>query len=191
MRGNVGEGRQWLTHALAEAKHAPPVQQGKALIWLAALAWPGDLPTARQQIDRSIALLREQAPAARQELGLALTFSGLVMAYESDQECLQKTIQEALELFRYTGNHWGIALALTVSGEARLLAHDNPTAKTLFQASLNLFRQTGDRWGMGIPLCNWGYTDWLEGNTEAGRRRIEEGIALHSQVGEKAREQST
>ncbi len=186
MRGNVGEGCKWLTQALAEATQAPSHERAKAQIYLASLAWPGDLPAARRQIESSISLLREQAPGAYYELALALTFKGLVMAYDSDRKSLQEAIQESVELFNHLGDPWGTALALTVSGESSLLAQDYPTAKALFKAGYDLFKQTGDRWGMGIPLCNWGYTEWLEGNTEAGRRRIEEGVALHSQVGEKS-----
>ncbi len=163
VRSHVSEGRNWSTRALQMGGHTDPALRARVLNRAGMLSWPGALPRARSQVEKSLGILREQGPSQHWDLAHALTSFAVIMTYETDSDAVQSACEEALALFQQLQDKWGVALALCVLGEAHLLRHDYSGACSRFEESLALFRQAGDKWGTGIPLMNWGYTELAPG----------------------------
>jgi predicted ATPase/DNA-binding CsgD family transcriptional regulator len=140
-RGLPGEGRQWLTRALARAPERGP-DAAQARLGAGTLAWrQGDFTAARVHLDQSVRLWRETTD--RRGLAEALHVLGHVQFDQRDFAAARVLFEESLQAYRQVGDTPG---SLPLVADLGLVAYhrgDYAAAGAVFEESLALFRRHG------------------------------------------------
>ncbi len=118
----------------------------------------------------------------------AKVFSGAgTMAWMcGDHERHRLYHERALELFRESGDKWGIAFSLNCLGDNAKTRGETDLALSLLDESLQLFREVEDTWGIAFALNNLAEMKRVAGEYEQARSIYEESVLLFRQVGDRA-----
>jgi predicted ATPase/DNA-binding CsgD family transcriptional regulator len=140
-RGLPGEGRRWLTRALARVSTAG-TDRAQALLGAGTLAWrQGDIAAARLHLDESIALWRDAAEGrGRAE---ALHVLGHVEFDQRDYATARGLFERSLAAYQQAGDTSG---SLPLMADLGLVAYhrgDHAEAGRVFTDSLAEFRRHG------------------------------------------------
>ena len=141
-RGLPGEGRRWLTRALARVPTAG-TDRAQALLGAGTLAWrQGDFAAARVHLDVSVALWRA-APSDGRGLAEALHVLGHVEFDQRDHAAAQQLFEASLAAYEQAADIPG---RLPLMADLRLVAYhrgDHAEAGRVFERSLAEFRRHG------------------------------------------------
>ncbi len=149
VRGYFGEGRDWLTRALAETRDPSPAVRAKALSG-------ASLVTSGQSIKMGAALMEESLVLYRQlndraGIAIALANLGFMEGQADNVERAAELLENSLSLYRELGDKVGIASALRHLGLVASI-QGSPKATQLLEESLTLYRDIGYRRGIGWAL---------------------------------------
>jgi non-specific serine/threonine protein kinase len=141
-RGLPGEGRRWLTRALARVP-AAGTDRAQALLGAGTLAWrQGDFAAARVHLDESVALWRA-VPSDGRGLAEALHVLGHVEFDQRDHAAAQQLFEASLTAYEQAADVPG---RLPLMADLGLVAYhrgDNAEAGRVFERSLAEFRRHG------------------------------------------------
>ncbi len=141
-RGLPGEGRRWLTRALAGVGTAGP-DRAQALLGAGTLAWrQGDFAAARVHLDDSIALWRDAAADGRGHAE-ALHVLGHVEFDQRDYAAAQALFEKSLATYQLAADTPG---SLPLMADLGLVAYHlgaYEVAGTVYEESLAEFRRHG------------------------------------------------
>jgi non-specific serine/threonine protein kinase len=123
LRGHWSEGRAWVERCLE-------------------LATPNDA-----QPDRTAT---QVAPWVRGRIFLA---AGILALVQTDFAAARPSLEEAIQLSRSAGDHWGVARALMSLAPVEAYQGRHGEAAAHLQEGLALFRAVGDKWGTALALA--------------------------------------
>ncbi|HEV7127416.1 MAG TPA: LuxR C-terminal-related transcriptional regulator [Ktedonobacterales bacterium] len=144
-RGEVSEGLERVSAALARSQEAPAAVRAKALEAEGEYAWlQGQFPRARARLEESVALYR----TLDNKRGLAYALQALPMV--TDQPEAGAAAAESLRLFAEVGDAWGAAHAALVQSILNFNHGDGDasTVRAGLEGALARWRALGDAWGM-------------------------------------------
>ena len=185
VRGHFGEGRGWLTAALAAA---PSMQaaaaRAKALHGSGSLAkQQGDFSSARALLEASVEIKR----ALGDRRGIASSLNNLanVVREQADYPAARRLYNECLAIDREQGDRLGIAASLGNLGAVAFDQGDHQAARALHEESLAIFREVGEQNGIALALGNLGDVAFQQGDNDTARRIYEQSLAIKRQLGDR------
>jgi tetratricopeptide (TPR) repeat protein len=185
LRGYWKEGQEWLTMALEMSKieTAIPVEiKVKALFWSGRLAgYLGENSTVSEMAQAGLALC-QQDPAPN-NLGLVLTLFGRLARNAGNYALARQIYQESLELFRKTGNFWGICSSLNNLFRINYRLNAYEEATDLARQSLALAKEAGDQANISLALDFLGVVAHDQGDYEQGKAFLSESLAISRSIG--------
>ncbi len=183
LHGHFGEGRQWLTAALAHSAGVAPEVHSRALRALGLLAlFQGDYAEATALHQASLAIERQLntlpvLASVLNNLGVISATQGLyheAIAYWDECQAIQ----------RQAGDLAGSADTLNNLG---VMAHeqgDYAQASAYYEQSLALCRELGDLASTAISLQNLGELALIEQDVERATALLNESLALSRRLGD-------
>jgi predicted ATPase/class 3 adenylate cyclase len=140
--GHITEARRWLEMMLQKTDHlAPTPARVDAVLGAAAFAVrQSELETSKKWLEEGLALAR----AIDYKVGLAraLMARGVVIEYlDGNLEKAEQHYNEALDIYRKTGDKLSIGQALGPLASSALKRYDFSRAESLYGESLSLFRE--------------------------------------------------
>jgi predicted ATPase/DNA-binding SARP family transcriptional activator len=184
-RSAFHEARHWLERAL-QLDGLRPEHRPALLSHAGHVAWmQGRWTVAEAELEESLALWDEQGlgsehDAARTRCSLAMT--RYMQGRFADARPL---LEDALAVFRGSGNAWWIAFALAFLGKAAVALEEYGRARECLTEGLAIYRSIGNRWGLGLFLITAAQLDLADGTIEAARALAEEASALLIDIGHK------
>ena len=143
VNGHYGEGRRWLTRALASPEGVAPAARIRALMGSATLAvMQGDLFAANALSAEVIDLSRTHSDY--EGLSHALQFRGLAAIFASDLDAADQLIGESLHAARLAGQTWLEGWALEFQAAVQLARGSYDAAIRSATHSAELSRLDGD-----------------------------------------------
>ena len=131
----------------------------------------GDVATARERLEQSVALWREIGDP----WWLGWVLNTLGRALRSDLPAALAAGEEAVRLLRPTGDQWALAIALAALGNTLVVMDDADAltaAEAVLEESRSLFAAVGDN--MPLPLMLLGRLARRRGDYGTARQRFEE-----------------
>ena len=118
----------------------------------AGMAFLGELPQARANVEASVPLWREIGDQA----GLGRTLGNLatLTKLEGDYARARALCAESRQQFESTGDHQGVAWSFNHEADAARWQGDVDGASRLLHEALDRFRALGDDWGVGTCLAD-------------------------------------
>ena len=143
VNGRYGEGRRWLTRALASPEGVAPAARVRALMGSATLAvMQGDLSAANALCAEVIDLSRLHSDY--EGLSHALQFRGLAAIFANDLDTADELIGESLDAARIAGQTWLEGWALEFRAAVQLARGSYDAAIRSAAHSAELSRLDGD-----------------------------------------------
>jgi predicted ATPase/DNA-binding SARP family transcriptional activator len=130
--------------------------------------------SARDKLDRALALFRERGDAPG--TALALNQLGNLGRTVGDHGLAREWLEEALAIRRELGDRRGTGVTLGNLGLLAAAAGDLESGRLLLSESHGLFERTDDGPGQGGALLNRANLELSAGNLEEGRRLLEEAL---------------
>jgi tetratricopeptide (TPR) repeat protein len=133
-------------------------------------------------------IIHDQARTAARRVGdraaeaTALNALGLIDLGRYQQAASR--LQQALGLFRQTGDRTGQARALGNLGSNYFYQGRYEQATSLYEQALNIYRETGDRAGETTALGNLGMVEERQGRYEEAARHQQQSLALARETGD-------
>jgi predicted ATPase len=184
VRGNLTEGREWLTKTLALVPSGPISLRSKALLGAGQLAcMQNDLEAGQRLLKESLALAEEVGD--KEMAGFALNSLGIAVRNQGDFASGRMLHDRSLVLFQELGHKWGTALVLNSLGVTARAEGRYGKAKELHEQSLPLFRELGDKKSVGRALMNLGMIMERDSKCDEARELLEESLSLFQDQGEK------
>jgi len=142
VRGNFGEGQNWLQQALARPSTVAPAARARALAWASVFAVEqGDSEAASAFAHESITVAEEDDLLSR---ATALEALGLIAFTYNAYEAAHARYMQSLQLARRLGTHQIVALILHRLGKLALVRGEYEQAETAFTEALQISRVNGD-----------------------------------------------
>ncbi len=183
VRGYLGEARQWLERAVADADAIPPALGRRAFTAAGSIALlQGDYPAATALSERSLAAARETGE--QRLVANALSNLGAIVLAAGDRERARGLLLEATTMARAVGDERITALAVNNLGDLALTEGDYAGARPLFEESLGILRRRGDTANVARSLFNLGAAALMLGRVSEAQARFEESLALGSEAGD-------
>ena len=198
IRGNWSEGLNWLERGLKNVESQPkspgqPVSayqaRQKALLCAKAKAVSGFFQKKKQEFTQAASLLetsleefRRITPVDRQGMAYALLELGSCITLQGDYERAELLLNEAMDLYKNTGDQWGISECFIALGNNET----NPVdAKKLYSEGAAIKRRIGDLNGLAYALHLLGELTVFETDLENASSDLEESIGFSLRVGNK------
>jgi predicted ATPase/class 3 adenylate cyclase len=162
VRGHWSEARSWLESAINNGSSVPPELRAEAL----NLA--GIFATVQQDYLAAVNY-HQQCLDIRRGLGVkinlagSLTNLGSAMRHAKDISGAKTCYDEALVLYRETGNNRGTATVAANMGNLSLLSHDYAGAEQLFRECVSVYTEIADEWYLAGALHNLAESLFLQG----------------------------
>ena len=182
-RGQLGEGRRWLTRLLAKCAE-PTAARAKGL------AVAGYLATVQADPAAAIPLLREAhaVATALDEPGtaaFATQYLGLVELFGGNYDSADRLLRTAAADRRRLGEDRFAAFATADVGAAAFFRGDYDTAGTAFTESLAL-NSGGDPWTRSHALWGLGLVRWRTGSLGQADQLQKEALTLMREVDDRS-----
>lgn len=186
IRGHHGEGRSWLTRALAletNGTRAVRMARSRALGAAGYLAQlTGEFGLAHALYDENLALSRalEHAPGiadALQNLGMGAAWAGEFAAAHA-------LLEESLAIHRQLGNRWGTSYSLHFLGQLAWFEGDLPLARRYLDECRQINLELGDRRAIAYTLLVRAGVDTDAGSYAAAHEGLAECLAMFNGLGE-------
>ncbi|MGH9838353.1 MAG: tetratricopeptide repeat protein [Blastocatellia bacterium] len=167
VRGKAGQELQ-----LASLLH----RAGKG--FLAQIKWK----RAEEVLSEAIDLRKKLAPES-EELAEAMLDLAKSLRWQNRSEDALHNLNEALRIYRHTGNRFGQASCFRRLGNISRKKEDNVTAKAQYEKALEIFRQIGDVLGVAKCIRRLGQIALDQANYELAQARFEESLQLCQRIG--------
>lgn len=183
VRGHLGEGRQWLQHALANSEHTTKVARAKALNAAGALAYNEDEHEQGELLcGESLALYRELGD--EHGCAISLYWLGQAACWTKHDYILATTqAEEALRLFKQTHDTSGVADAILLLAYIAMNQGLYSAAIAHLQTGLAQFHKVNDLWGVSYTLHYLGRVHFSIGNYGQAQIFLEECLATSKSIG--------
>ena len=188
IEGSLIEARKWVEGAVkwsARLDEEAPATKKRVRALLLYMAGymdfvQGMYPSARTDLEESVALLREIGD----KTGMAFSLHPLGMAahYQSDYAAARTNLEESISLYREVDIKPGLAVALFSMGDVELALGHDEEARKWYEESLAVYRQINDTWGGTFPLTSLGRLAWLNGDYRTAHTMVEAGLEVRSQI---------
>ncbi|HEX5506341.1 MAG TPA: LuxR C-terminal-related transcriptional regulator, partial [Thermomicrobiales bacterium] len=180
VRGHLGEGRRWLTAALAApgANDAAPALRARALAvagWLAQHR--AEFAVAAAYHKRSLALYR--ALGDRRGIAAALGELGFEARLEGKLTRSARLLAASLALCRAADDRPGLAFALLQRGETAWAQGDTACARASIEEALAYYQERGDRRMVAIARAELGLVAWRERALDLAATHFAAALAEH------------
>jgi len=176
LAGHFGEGRRWLTHALAVApsSYAPRMRALHGAGWLAH--FQRESATARALLQESLAIAENLKDRWWQ--AWVLHALGRVAYFDSDPVGTRKLAEKSLAIAEVLGDRWLIAWDLHLLGLAAYIANDDAAAIGFYDRSLEIRYELGHIVGIVIALHLKGSACQRSGNLAAALELYREALRV-------------
>jgi non-specific serine/threonine protein kinase len=166
MRGNPGEGREWLAKLLPRTESwGQTARRARALGIAGQLAYlQRDFASARALLVQSLAMARTAGD--EREMAIALLWLARTAARQRDDPAAQAYSQECLAIYERLQDGWGMAMAISQSATMAVAQGQYAVAEERYLQSVAKFQALGDRFRMGFPLNGLGELARLLGDYE-------------------------
>ncbi|MEO8285165.1 MAG: LuxR C-terminal-related transcriptional regulator [Chloroflexota bacterium] len=183
-RGYVTEGRRWLRQILHRFDTSAETEAlAKALYAEGQLAQHyGDDASAYPSLTRSVAMCKALGNSST--LAYAMVPLSIIGVHRSDPDLICMA-EEAVALFRQSGDLWGLAYALDERGDIADMLGDFDEALALKIESHSLYREIGDTWHVAYELGMLGLITMQQGNYAQSNKYLREASVITREVGDK------
>jgi predicted ATPase/DNA-binding CsgD family transcriptional regulator len=182
VRGYVGEGRQWLQHALASSGHLPLHARAKVLSWAGWLALlQSEISTAEQLCKESLEL--SQALGDASGIALAQHRLGLIQSYQGNFAAAYSLLEESVTCAKEIGDTGGVAYSLMALGNLAIGHSEPQRVRSWLEEGLGLFRALDNVEGIAWSLFALARLSLIQGEREQASALGEEGLALFRMMG--------
>ncbi|MGI8618978.1 MAG: protein kinase domain-containing protein [Gemmatimonadaceae bacterium] len=106
----------------------------------------------------------------------ALYAAGVLADAQGEYDAGREFFEQALAIFRETGDAWGIANSLNNLGVLAVRRREYAAARSLYEESLSLWRELKNMPVVALSLGNLGNLAMLEGTLDRGRSLYEESL---------------
>jgi predicted ATPase/class 3 adenylate cyclase/Tfp pilus assembly protein PilF len=187
LRGNLHEGRQWLSAVLSQEETcAYPAERAKALHLAAMMAYrQSDYAASKAAWEESLQISREIGESGRRGVHLALTGLGNVATEVGDYETAPQLFTEALEITRQLGDVSSQADVLRNLGWAAMRPGDYQLASDYLEEALVLFRGLNHKVGLASTLSGLGEMALRQGDLNRAQSLVEESLELRRELDDK------
>ena len=178
MRGNPGEGREWLAKLLPRTDQwGQTAKRAHALSVACRLAYlQRDFVVARSMLEQALAIARKSGDP--KEIALALLWLGWTAHRQRDDQSAQPFIEECLAIYEELQDQWGMAMAIyQLAGVAAAQGH-YAEAEERYMTSRASFQELGDKFRMGYPLNGLGELARLLGDYARAGKCYEEHLKI-------------
>lgn len=178
MRGNPGEGREWLAKLLPRTESwGQMARRARALSIAGQLAYlQRDFASARALLVQSLAMARTAGD--EKEMAIALLWLARTAARQRDDPAAQAYSQECLAIYERLQDGWGMAMAISQSATMAVAQGQYAVAEERYLQSVAKFQALGDRFRMGFPLNGLGELARLLGDYERAGKFYQQHIEL-------------
>jgi non-specific serine/threonine protein kinase len=153
-----------------------------AVAWLPLFDVRGHWREGREALEAALARARAGGSVPRTQLASALNAAGRLARRMGDLGLARERYEEALELYRETGNREAIASVLNNLGTVALARGDLDTARVLHAESLAIKRDLGDAAAVAVSLTNLGTVERARGDLGRARDLHEESLTIRRQL---------
>ena len=182
VNGHYGEGRRWLTRALASPEGVAPAARVRALMGSATLAvMQGDLSAANALCSEVIDLSR--AHSDYEGLSHALQFRGLAAIFAGDLDTADQLIGESLQAARIAGQTWLEGWAFEFQAAVQLARGSYDAAIRLAAHSAELSRPNGDPECAAWALVTIAIAHIENGHLDLATAPLRESLTAFRQLG--------
>lgn len=192
LRARFGEGLAWLERGLSSAREIDATVRANSLCTMGVLLQSGgDLHRARQVLDESLRLARQQdnkraiADVLKHQMTMAAALTGrsTVAAFEGDRHAADLLREETLALYRALGDSNGVGVILSRWGWAFASRGRLDEAEKMLDEALSIGRQTGDRYILAIAYNGRSLVATMRRDLEAAHRLQEKRLSLSRELG--------
>jgi predicted ATPase/DNA-binding SARP family transcriptional activator len=191
IKGDLSEGREWLTRLLDLPSEASlTAARANALNAAGILAYSqNDLTAARQLHEESLAIRRELGDRR----GIALSTGNLAnIDYLQGRYAEARPLfEECLEAFRVVNEPAAVASTLANLGLVSLYLGDRHRARSYNQESCDIRAELGDDWGVANCILTRGVIDFYEGSLAESYGCLQECLPRFVGLGDKRMVAST
>jgi predicted ATPase/class 3 adenylate cyclase len=183
IRGHLGEGRAWLSQALAMNDGGASETMANALTGISILAsMQGDVPAAVGYLEEGLTVARRLGD----QNAIAYALSNLanttiqVGAFDRARELYEET----LEINRRNDDWRGEAITTVHLADVVDRLGDYPGARSLYETAAGMFRARGDDWGTAFALGQFAQTAVANADRPAAKEAADTAVALYRNVGD-------
>ena len=184
LRGQVGEGIDWLERLLAAGGDEPPMIRGRGAMALGFLRWvAGDLDRAEVLVDEGVTL----GEAAADPIGIAACcfLRGFLVEARGDLAAAAACLTEARDRYDEVGQGTGTAAAAAHLGRIAGRRGDLVTARTLLTPAIAVLEgENGGVWGAANAYTALGLVAAAEDNLTEAASLVETGLRHHAAIGD-------
>ncbi|MEA2633681.1 MAG: hypothetical protein QOH92_448 [Chloroflexota bacterium] len=185
MRGHLHEGRRRMDEVLAMPNSGEfPKERLAALEAAGGLAyWQGDMNVAQRFYDECIELTRQLGD----DRALANALYNAAFPRVVNREAIadaKPMLEEALPLFRKTGDETGVARVLWGIGNALFFGKQFADARPVLEEAVALNRKLDDQFGLGWSIHTLGLVTFNLGDFQRARQSWTEAIQLFAAAGD-------
>jgi non-specific serine/threonine protein kinase len=174
-----GEGRDWLTQALARGPDAPSTARARALTWSGQLeCLHGDAEVGRSRLAQAVSVARQMDDDSL----LCLTLRHLAL-YGQDQTAVPMLLEEAASVARAVGDTRELALALSYLGAVHEQRGRADRAEALYAEALASARASGDAIALTDALDRLGSLAARRGDYDEAVPLLTEALSLSEAIG--------
>jgi non-specific serine/threonine protein kinase len=184
IRTYLTEGRRWLEAAVdvLESARISPLIRAKVLYCAGYVANVyGDRAHGSAWAEAGLAASRELGDDRSAAYALSCIALGALL--DGDSSAVRPAVAEAADLFRKTGDMWGLRLVLNGLGELERSLKNFEQAETLYVECLALARQEQDAHGIGLVLLNLGMLALQQGRPPRAAELIREASHIWMELG--------
>jgi predicted ATPase/class 3 adenylate cyclase len=187
VRGNLQEGRSWMSAVLAEeATCACAEERAMALDLAAMMAYrQSDYPESKAAWEESLQISRELGQEGKSGVQLALTGLAMTASEVGDYQTAPQLLGEALEISRQLGDELGEADILRNLAWAAMRPGDYRSAREYLGQAGILFRRLNEKVGLSSTLSGLGEVATRQGELERARALLEEALELRRELDNK------
>ncbi|MES2945229.1 MAG: tetratricopeptide repeat protein, partial [Pseudomonadota bacterium] len=132
---------------------------------------------------RSNAIKRASAHHDLAWLAAAFFGKGFSAYWLADNDTARSHYQQALDIYRATGNRSGEADALQGLGNVARMQADNDTARSHFQQALDIYRASGSRSGEAYALRGLGHVARVQDDNDTARSHFQQALDIWQSIG--------
>ncbi|MDX1614074.1 MAG: LuxR C-terminal-related transcriptional regulator [Candidatus Promineifilaceae bacterium] len=181
----LAEGRAWLEETIAHAGDRRMTIPGAQVLCLAAIfaLLQSDYRAARPLAKRSLEASQALEWDGQWGIGYALAAQGMARRLHGGEGTALRYLRRSVELFRETGDDFGLALSLIgVSSVARLAGNDGEARAAEHESGL-VWRTMGDPWGMAFYIHDTFTRAIADGDATLARALYEENVEQFEALG--------
>jgi tetratricopeptide (TPR) repeat protein len=146
----------------------------------------GKWEEGRPLLEESLEIWSALGASFRNDSAYVLIWLGYFLYHRDHSQSGCLYLQEAVDIFRETSDHWGLGWALNAFSELKLRDGDAETAFAMAEEGVAAFRVSGDRYGVAICIADLGDYNLRRGNFMEGMGYLEEALAIFREFGCKA-----